>query len=101
MKTTLDKGLLELQVFGNSLLLVISWMKNHLQVHNNALLPLVGKLKENTSYFHLISLTHLYKALNTTTNGLPKVSIHIFVIQLLLEEVLDEQVYGIRQNIMI
>jgi len=58
MKLALEKGLVQLQVLGDSQL-VISWMQRQLLVHNATLLPLAEQLKENTSHFNKITFTHV------------------------------------------
>lgn len=55
IKLSWERGLQQIQVYGDSLLL-INWIKNKLKIKNITLLPLAEQIKENSLLFHLISL---------------------------------------------
>jgi len=59
VKVALDRGIFNLQIFVDSLL-VISSMKDSVQVHNNALQSKALQIKEITRHYQQISFSHIY-----------------------------------------
>lgn len=85
LKTDADKGIKELQVLGNSKLLMV-WANGKCQLSNLNLGPILLRVLEVKQHFDFISFTHIYREFNTKADSLSKDALSLQEGSLLLQE---------------
>lgn len=83
LKLTLDLGVNQLQIFGDSTL-DTSWTNGQVQLQNIQLLPLTISLREIKVHFETIIFTHVFHELNFVVDVLSKEGLHSPVGQVIL-----------------
>lgn len=71
MKYALGRGVLKLQVLGDSKL-VIDWILGAVQITNNALVNIGRLLKRISDTFQMISFKHIFREINVQAESLSK-----------------------------
>jgi ribonuclease HI len=67
----LDRGVISLQVLGDSKL-ILDWVNDKNSMENSVLQPLTEKLREVKNQFNSVSFHHMYRELNEFADQLSK-----------------------------
>jgi hypothetical protein len=97
LKCVGERNVTELQVFGDSKL-VVDWMKESIKLFNLDLQQNGQCLKTTSSYFSMITYMHIYIELNNTTDTLSKEALHFPVNYMVMEELFEGEMISKREG---